>query len=275
MSMQTLFDNATRIPTIPKVIQELIQAFRTDNTSADYIGDTLAKDPALTAKVLRLANSAHFGGNRQISSCNDATVLLGLGTLQTLVMASGITGALQLPEGIEQKSFWQRSFDIASICKWLAVRAKNQDKDTAFTCGMLYQIGLILIAMEHPETVQKIDQAVANGAQRNLLEHNELGYSSNEVSAELANRWHFPEPFVQALKSQDEPEQAVDDDGLAALLHIAKFIHQHRQSDDGKTSIVDNFPMDIANQAGLDCAQVLAEIDEVIELKSDLAELID
>ena len=120
MNLQNLIDNAQKLPNIPKVVQELIESFGDENVSNDAIAKKISADQVLTIKVLRAANSAHYGGNRKVGSVNDAVFLLGFNAVRTLVLASGLTGAFKAPEGFDIKKFWHDSFAVAAICKWIA-----------------------------------------------------------------------------------------------------------------------------------------------------------
>jgi hypothetical protein len=89
-----LFEQASgRLPMVPKVVQELIESFHKTDINIDEISDKVGHDQVLTARVLRLANTARFGGSRRVGSLDDAVVLLGFDNLRILVIASGITGA--------------------------------------------------------------------------------------------------------------------------------------------------------------------------------------
>jgi HD-like signal output (HDOD) protein len=132
VNLQNLIDNAQKLPNIPKVVQELIESFGDENVSNDAIAKKISADQVLTIKVLRAANSAHYGGNRKVGSVNDAVFLLGFNAVRTLVLASGLTGAFSAPEGFDIKKFWRDSFAVAAICKWMA-RYSHDDAETAFT----------------------------------------------------------------------------------------------------------------------------------------------
>ena len=110
MNLANLFDQGQNLPNIPKIVQELIETFNKSDFDMDEIAKKISLDPVLTAKVLRLANCAHYGVSRTISSTTDASVLLGFSTLRTLVLASGITGAMQSPAGFNRKEFWRDNF---------------------------------------------------------------------------------------------------------------------------------------------------------------------
>ena len=85
MQISELFEQTHKLPNIPKVVQELIDTFNQEDVDMEVIAEKIAMDPVLTAKVLRLANSAHYGVSKTVATTQDASVLLGFATLRTLV----------------------------------------------------------------------------------------------------------------------------------------------------------------------------------------------
>ena len=272
MSLDVIFDSATQLPTVPKLVQDLIASFNDSNVKMDEIAKKISMGPVLTAKLLRIANSAHYGGGRRIGSVNDAVVLLGINSLKTLVLASGITGAFSYPASFDKNQFWNSSFERASICKWLA-KYTSLDRETAFTCGMLSDIGTIMMVTTYPEQMGDILKAAAKGADRPALEMSSIGITAQEVSAELANRWHFPSEIVTALHWQNNPTQSGDCQ-LAYLLNLSNYL-QHNRGIWTSEQLCKNFPLDIAEGAGLNAAKALAEIDELLEMESDFDVMAD
>ncbi len=274
MSMATIFAESRQLPHIPKVVQELIESFRDENANADEISRKVAMDQALTAKVLRLANSAHYGLSRQVSSPQDAIVLLGLSTLRTMVLASGVTSAIKMPAGVDPKAFWRDSFSVASLAKWLAKYMPDCDKETAFTCGMLHSIGSMLIHVVMPEEASHIEDAVRLGSQRHTAEQAQLGFTSAEVGAELAKRWKFPSEIQQAIHDQCNPELEQPFSNLGGLLHIAKFLHCAHEADMSEEELVKKFPVRTARQIGLDLREIRNALEECRDLESGFEEIL-
>ena len=124
MSFDQLFSQVYNIPSIPKVVQELINNFNNSDTSTRDIAKKLQMDQTLSVKVLRLANSARYGSGRTINSIDAAVTILGFNALKTLVIASGITSACKSIPGLNQKQFWRTSFMVANLAKLLAKMAK-------------------------------------------------------------------------------------------------------------------------------------------------------
>ena len=223
MDISALFSQVHSLPCIPRVAQDLIQQFDNPHTSLDSVARNIALDPVIAAKVLRLANSARFRGARESTSVEDAAMRLGFNTLRTLVLASAMTGAFKVDTGFDLKGFWIRSFRVASIARTLAKQLKL-DADAAFTCGMMYNIGELLIQTGAPDFAKRLNrhphrEAAAQAAEETL----QLGFGFPEVGAELARRWQLPALIQNAIAYQNKPAQAPDGGQYARL--VAQAIH--------------------------------------------------
>ncbi|GAA6135864.1 HDOD domain-containing protein [Oceaniserpentilla sp. 4NH20-0058] len=274
MNLADLFDHGQSLPNIPKVVQELIDTFNQADFDMDEIAKKISLDPVLTAKVLRLANCAHYGVSRTISSTTDASVLLGFSTLRTLVLASGITGAMQSPEGFDRKAFWSDNFAIAATAKWLAPYCKI-NPETAFTCGMLHSIGELLIRLVIPEESKKIQAAVEAGGKLVATENAMLGYNYADVGAELAKRWKFPEEIADGIRGHTKTEYSDDDEPLAGLTHLALYIHTSNKASLSAQEILDGFPVAIAKAINMDIDKVLSDLESTDGIESGMDTLLD
>lgn len=275
MNMASIFEQSQNLPHIPKVVQELIQSFQNEDVNIDEITSKIAMDQALTAKVLRLANSAHYGSARTISSTNDAIVLLGFNTLRTMVLASGLTSSFKSPEGFDKNAFWKEAFAIAALSKWLAAYVPDCDKDSAFTLGMLHSIGSLLIRMVMPNDAAELDHTAEIGGQRYLLERSRFGFDAAEVGSELAKRWKFPEEMVQGIAEQNNPASDKKYSVMAGVLYIAKYLahaHQENWNDD---RIIEDFPLDVAEVIGMNTTKAYEDVSTTTELSSGLDSLLD
>ena len=272
MDLKQLIDNAQKLPNIPKVVQELIESFGDENINNDAIAKKISADQVLTAKLLRAANSAHYGGNRKVGSVNDAVFILGFNAVRTLVLASGMTGAFKAPEGFDLPAFWHNSFAVASTCKWLAKFSKD-DAETAFTCGMIHNIGELLIHILLPEESLEIQKIVDRGGRNSDIEKNVLGFNYPEAGAELANRWKFPDAIVESIRHQLEPLNAPEFSRYAALINLADYI-VHENERDGGVTLVEHFPNDLATKLGINLVKLMERIDETKDLIGGFDELL-
>lgn len=274
MNLQNLIDNAQKLPNIPKVVQELIESFGDENVSNDAIAKKISADQVLTIKVLRAANSAHYGGNRKVGSVNDAVFLLGFNAVRTLVLASGLTGAFKAPEGFDIKKFWHDSFAVAAICKWIA-RYSHDDAETAFTCGMIHNIGELLIHILLPNECAEMQKVVDKGARNVDIEKNYLGFDFSEAGAELAHRWKFPDTIVKSIRYQLDPHEAELFPRLAGVVNIALYINKMNEAGADSAAILASFPNSLATELGINLVKMMEKIDETKELATAIDALLE
>lgn len=224
MHVQQLLEQAHQLPSIPKLVQELLQALDDPNADAAKIAAKLQLDQALTAKVLRLANSSFYGGTRKVSTVNDAVVLLGVDALRTMVAAGGVVAAFKAPEGFDLRAFWRKSLMVAGLSRWLVRRGRLRglNAETAFTAGLLHDVGSLLMHTLDGERMREVEAAVAAGAPRGDAEQMILGYTSVEIGGALARHWHFPDVLCEAVVNQPAPMAAKVPNEYAGVVHVAR-----------------------------------------------------
>lgn len=266
--MKAVFKDAKEIPHIPKVVQELIVSFNDENTDIDTLSSKVSQDTALTAKVLRLANSAYYGLSREVVTANDAVLMLGFSALRTMVMASGLSSTFKAQDGFDPKTFWEESFAIAELAKWIANYNKGIDADIGFTCGMLHNIGSVMIRLNMPKEAKDIEEKLALGGIRHEVEYAQLGFDYTEVGAELAKRWKFPQLIQDSIQQQNKPAGSM----YASVIHIAKYLYETRQQGFGHAHIIEHFPNEIAVSIGLDTKALCGNLGDIREIQNHLFE---
>lgn len=273
MSLQDIFAETSNLPNIPQVVQELIANFNNPDVDADDISKKIQMDQVISAKVMRLANSARYGAGRSISSIDSAVVLLGFDTLKTLVVASGVTGSFKEIPGFDMKQFWRDSFTVASISKLIG-KHSDVDAETAFTVGMLHNIGELLIQLYDSEAAGKIDALVAEGANRCDLQRNQFGTTFAVVSAELAKRWNFPEDVVTAIQQHHAPTEFDEYSPLAAIIFVAKYFNECFKNDTPKEEVLGNYPAKATEEMNLNLVSLFEELVELMQEEDDLEQLL-
>lgn len=260
--MESLFAHSQSIPAIPAVVHELIATFDQQDVDIDTLAKKISHDQALTAKVLRLANTPAYGGSRKVASIGDAVMVLGFNTVRTLVLSCGLVSAFRPPEGFDIKHFWHECFRTAETCKWLA-RACRQDGEIAFTCGLIHDVGSMIMHVAMPEQAVSIDKAVALGGSRASLESALLGYNYADVGAELAQRWKFPDVIVQGIQHQEDPLAASKFSTLAGLIYLSQRIMQGIDVGMNAEQMAELLPRDVLEALKLNPDVVLSRFDEL------------
>jgi HD-like signal output (HDOD) protein len=274
MNLEALFQNPTALPTAPKVVQELIDSFNDANVSTEAIAKKVSTDPVLSAKLLRLANSAYYHVSRSIGTVEDAVMMLGFVTVRTLVISSGLVSGFKSVPGLELKQFWRYSLHTAVAAKWIAKQAK-ENTDLAFTIGMMHAIGQLVIHAVMPEQAMQLDKAAPPLDSRRLdAEQASLGYNFGDVGAELAVRWKFPEPFAEAIKAFPNPTAEAPMNRIGAIIHLAAWRARMEESRLSLEEMSACYPTGVANALGLAPNLLIDGMPELGELSAGLEELI-
>jgi len=272
MHVQQMLEQAHQLPSIPKLVQELLQALDDPNVDASRIAAKLQLDQALSAKVLRLANSSFYGGTRKISAVNDAVVMLGVDALRTMVAAGGVVSAFKAPEGFDLRAFWRRSFMVAGLCRWLVRRGKlrSLNAETAFTAGLMHDVGNLLMHTLDAERMREVDAAVAAGAPRGDAEQMILGYTSVEIGGALARHWHFPDTLCEAVVNHPAPMAARVPNEYAGVVHVARVAQLLLSGQQPLEGLFTSAAAPVASWLELDAEVLAPHWDEAAGLGQDI-----
>ncbi|MHB8950949.1 MAG: HDOD domain-containing protein [Rhodoferax sp.] len=258
MDIKSLLDQPSKLPTIPKVAQKLIESFSSEDVSINEIAAQLAADPALSAKLLRLANSAYFHVSRTIGTVDDALRMLGFVMVRNLVLGNGMVAAFRHTPGMDLPQFWRYNLYTACAARWLAGNTEV-NADMVFTLGLMHGIGQLQMHTGMPAAMVPLDQQMnVLDAGRADLEKQELGFHYGDVSAELAKLWNFPLPLIDALRDIPQPLMAPEFSESAALVHLGAWRARTEVLGVSDEAVVASYPFAVGKRLGLDPAWVPA-----------------
>lgn len=267
MTLDQLLHNPKALPTAPRVLEELISSFDDPAVEVGRIARTLSTDPVLSAKLLRLANSAYYHLSRSIGTVDDAVRMLGFVTVRTLVISSGLVNGFQSAPGLDLKHFWRYSLHTAVSARWIAQKT-GENADLAFTIGLMHAIGHVIIHAGLPEQAAQLD---AGGSPyepgRIAREDAALGFNFSDAGAGLARAWKFPDVFTSTIAAFPEPLRNPSPNRLACVIHLAAW--RARLADAAGAP-----PAAVADALGLDPGIILDEMPSPAELGAGLEELI-
>jgi HD-like signal output (HDOD) protein len=238
--LSTFFQNV-KLPVISDIAHALIQTLDDENASSRAVSAIIARDPALTAKLIRLGNSARFGSSRNVSTIDDAITLAGMAHVRTLALAACFSESFPDMPGLDSDEFWKSSMASAGYAKWLSA-GLGVDGQDAWLAGMMMRLGELLIYQVDPATLAEIEQQPHLPGGRWEREQRLLGFSEGQITAELGRRWNFPEPIVRALEFCSDPMAAHPFSQMAGILHLAGLLAD-TPSDD--PDIIDTLPEDV------------------------------
>jgi HD-like signal output (HDOD) protein len=248
MSPLTTFFESAKLPVMSEVALALIRTLNDPNATTTQVESIIAKDPALTANLLRLANSAQFGLSRQVLSLDHAVQLMGLSRVRALAVSTSITTVFPKVAGLDRTVFWKFSMACAGYAHWLAGGA-GLEPQLAWLSGMMLRLGEIIIGQKSPETLVEIE-ALPNPAEaRWEREQRLLGFNEGQVTAVLARHWNFPEAFINGLQGAGDPMATPPFDPLAGVLHLAALLADSAAP--GPDAVMD-LPLPVVAALGLD-----------------------
>jgi putative nucleotidyltransferase with HDIG domain len=235
-----LITGIKKLPSVPLLYNRLIKELQSDKASALTIGNIIAQDAAMTAKILQLVNSAFFGLTDNISSPQRAVSILGLNTVKALVLGihvfSEYQGQANLPISID--AMWQHSMLTSNLAFNISrsLQLNSQVQENARVSGILHDIGK-LVLLKIPDFFQ-LAQINNHGMITLESEYTVLKTSHAEIGAYLLGMWGLPDPIVDAIAFHHRPDRQVSTKvDLLTTLHIANGLasmcHFERDTDYG------------------------------------------
>ena len=217
------FRNTENLFTLPNVAQQVMAITADPYSSAPELAQVIRSDPALTAKILKIVNSAFYGFHRQVDSIEHAVLILGGDEVTNLAFTVAVSQMLStLPAG-QGRQLWSHSLMVALLCQWLGKRIELEDVESLYTAGLLHDLGKIVLWQSGLEpTVQAA--SITSLADEELA----IGFSHAEMGGYIAERWNLPSKIVDSLMHHHLPAKAENRE-LASLLHLADLL-AHNQS---------------------------------------------
>lgn len=200
-SVSDLVNETNVIISLPEICFKLRRVLVEPLHTRKEVASIIQLDTALSARLLRIVNSAYFGLPVRINNISHALGIIGEHELNNLVFVTAIVKSLSSTSaGFDIKQFWRNSIFIAIIARNLAKRAGLANKEEYFLAGLLLNVGKFVLYAKEPELRATIeDEIKTTGALDFEVERKLLGFDHCEVGAELATNWNFPEALIESI----------------------------------------------------------------------------
>jgi HD-like signal output (HDOD) protein len=242
MQIEKLLKQPNALPSAPKVVRKLIETFEQEEVDLQQAAMYIESDPVLTAKLLKLANSAFFGLHRNVTTARDAINVMGLIKVRALVIGAAMGDSFHAVGGVNLNQFWRYSLNTANLSRYLALPIKI-DENTAFTAGLIHGIGELVMHVGMPEAMLDLDRSVPMlDLKRSRAEKGLFGYSYAEVGAALAREWRFPKKMVNAIEHQISPFDNDVYEPIAGVIHIASWRARAEELSIGSEGLINTYP---------------------------------
>lgn len=220
-----LVQGVDALPRLPDLSLRIMRALNDPKSSFQEITHLIRLDPAITAELLRLCNSAYYGLAQKVTSLDEAGKLLGTAALLKIVLEAH-TRTILAPEqtgyGLQPGWLWRHSIAVALGCQRIAERVGMHDDGVLFTAGLLHDIGKVILnervggEYAHISTLVTSEKVTFVEAERRVF-----GTTHAEVGALVAERWDLPEALVSCIRYHHEPAQVPEPDPRVDIVHLA------------------------------------------------------
>ncbi|MBI4698573.1 MAG: HDOD domain-containing protein [Nitrospirae bacterium] len=209
-NIDKILSNIKDIPTLPSVVLHVNRALSEKSSTIESVSKIIEKDPALTSKVLKLANSSYYGLTYHVDTLSRAVIILGFNTVRNIAVTISLLDIFNKSRtSFDIKGLWQHSLGCAVAAKALTHKKHNPAlSEKAFIGGILHDIGKLIIYTNFPREMDKIiAKAENNNHSMSEAEEEILGFNHAEIGSLVSKKWHFPADLSETIRFHNNPER--------------------------------------------------------------------
>jgi len=203
--LQKIIMTTRDLPAMPQVASKVLELSSDPNTSAFQLQQVIADDQAMTARILKIANSALYSCSRKIKTLTEAIVMLGFNSIRSLVVTSAARNLYNTrtsQTGLKERLLWEHSIGCAFACRIMAGETRPALTEEAFLAGLMHDIGKLVLNLQTPEMFDQIVQVVYNENRSFARTEQEIyGFDHTEVGALLVNKWKLSPILEEVIRN--------------------------------------------------------------------------
>ncbi|MCW7492403.1 HDOD domain-containing protein [Leptospira sp. 2 VSF19] len=224
-----VLQDVNKLPAISSVVSKVLEKLQKPDVNIADLAQEISKDPAITANVIKLSNSAYYRASKPIRTVQEALMTLGIKTVKEIVLLTAAKGILSQDLNsyqLEAAQLWTSSLLVAELSSKIVQHKKLKiDKDLAFTSGLLCSVGKIVLAQFFSPVMMQIKTDLKDNQEPfPNLEKKYFGYTHMEVSENLLKRWNFPQELTDVVANYLTPENSKSNPILTSVVHIASIL---------------------------------------------------
>jgi len=218
------------LPTLPQVFYKIIETIEMPTSSAQDVKETIIRDQSISAKILKVANSALYGYTKEITDISKAIVLLGFDMIKSIALSVSVFSSFPRTEDnttkFDRELFWIHSIASAEAASLIADKIGYQKKDQAFIIGLIHDIGKVILDYYFAPEYRKV---LANVRQENTLIRNAeieiLNFDHSLTGGWLGEQWNFPESIQNSIKFHHRVSEAPKEFTTEVIItHLADIV---------------------------------------------------
>lgn len=224
LDARELLDGAPNLGSPPAVYQRLVEVLNHPNSGVHEVAAVVSQDTALTARLLRLANSSYFSFSRPVDSVRQAVRLMGTTPVRDLALATSVTSVFRdlPPDLINLEDFWRHSLAVGMGARMMATDRRETNVDRFFVAGMLHDLGRLVLYMRAPDVARAVlEYAKDRDCHLYDAERELTGIDHGTIGGALMDRWSMPESLVECVWLHHAPDSSVQHPVETATIHLA------------------------------------------------------
>ncbi|MBF0454565.1 MAG: HDOD domain-containing protein [Magnetococcales bacterium] len=227
VEMEQLLDDTHEIGSFPAIVNRINIAIADPRSSLDAIAAIINEDPGLSARLMKIANSSFYGFPFPVDTITRAMTVVGTRQLKDLVLATyAIDLFAKVPENlVDVRSFWYHSIACGVMSRVIATAIRDSNLERYYLCGLLHDIGHIILFVRLPEQATTFLKADRAGSL--LIHHAEeqaLGFNHADLGGRLMERWLLPADIHVPIRNHHAPHRSTDHLLETAVLHVAEIM---------------------------------------------------
>lgn len=227
INVDQLVDNVEKIHTLPTIYYRLDEAINNPSSSTSVIGEIISEDTGLSARLLKLANSAFFNFPSRVDTISMAVSIIGTRQIRDLALATSVINMFDgIPDDvINMQDFWKHSIACGVCSRSLGHLQNATNAETYFVAGLLHDVGSLAIYSQIPGAASKVLN-YAREKQLSLTDVERKAFKADHatVGAKLLRRWKLPSHLVEAIQYHHTPSKAPIPNTLVDSVHIADIV---------------------------------------------------
>lgn len=210
------------VPTLPGVFKKLSRMMDSSDTATEEVATIIASDQALSAKVLRVVNSALYGFPGRISNVTHALIILGFDVVKGLVLSTSVFD-MMIAKGFH--GLWQHSLGCAVVSGIIGRKTNHPNPEEASVAGLLHDLGKVIIRIELPEESSLIEQVVEEKQISTYEAEQEIfGFNHANVGQWLSEKWNLPTNLAEPIRYHHKPNLSGFAKKPTAIVHVADIL---------------------------------------------------
>lgn len=265
------------LPSVPSIVHKLLDLVSDENASIDSIADVIAMDPAISAQVLRLANSAAFAGSQRIGAVDQAILRIGLGIIKDVVLSLSVINIFKASQYFSYQDFWKHALAVAFAAQSVEKLSSRRmiPTEELYMCGLVHDLGiLILDQFMGDHYLNVLEEAKQYQRPLHEVERDILGIDHAAVGAILVERWQLPQVIIDAVRYHHDPTQADQKDPtITRYVHVANFACNNQQIKNGIDAITESFVQSVWFDLKLsitDISIIIGEVNKKLNLATEM-----